>query len=245
MASNINAIVTDSLTKKITGYNLFNYNALSLFSIPYRSSFPEGGGADIPLDRMLLKVKNLDAFRKPPVLTIEQESAWYLKHTYCYGIKVPPSQADELNVVISQDLDRLFQVDSRIETRSVKCIILKRISGDDKIRTKHAGSAQFSTDTITHMETIHDVSFKGLVSLIRRDLNVLQLDFTPFLDETNYKGNIDIILPQYDDKMSGRENADRVLTIPELRQALRKYGLDLVEEYRERKMLVIRDKPTS
>jgi thiol-disulfide isomerase/thioredoxin len=235
---------TDSVTQKLLGYNLFNQSALQLFSYPYRSAFTsEGDFYFIPSDRILLEVKDLNAFRMPFGITPDQEAEWYLMHRCCYGIKVPLSKADELNTIMSQDLDRVFNVDSRVETRKVKCLVLRRISGEDKLKTKHTGSTARNFDTEAKKLSMQDIPFSSLVSAIRSDLYLLRLDFTPFLDETNYKGNIDIILPNYDHGSADRENADHVVTVMELRETLRKYGLDLAEEYRERKMLVISDKP--
>jgi len=55
----------------------------------------------------------------------------------------------------------------------------------------------------------------------------------PFFDETNYQDNIDINLPW--------NGNIEIISIPALRKGLRRYGLDLVEEYKILKMLVISD----
>ena len=61
----------------------------------------------------------------------------------------------------------------------------------------------------------------------------IKAPFTPFFNETNYHDNIDINLPW-------NENIENI-SIPALRKSLRKYGLDLVEEYKTLRMLVISD----
>ncbi len=72
------------------------------------------------------------------------------------------------------------------------------------------------------------LSFSSIKSVVSS-----QDPFLPLFNETNYHGRVDINLP-WDDNL---EN----LSIPRLRKGLQKYGLDLVEENKILKMLVISD----
>lgn len=132
-----------------------------------------------------------------------------------------------------QDLDRYFHYQNKFENRKIKCLALKRVSNEDKILTHGLESKQellFDSDG-----TRLNIQNQPMSYLFARIESVIfyKDSFMPFFDETNYQANIDINLP-WDGNI---EN----ISIPELRKGLRKYGLDLVEEYKILRMLVISD----
>jgi hypothetical protein len=132
-----------------------------------------------------------------------------------------------------QDLDRYFHYDSKFENRKVKCLILKRISKKDAIFTKGGETKQeINFGRNGARLNIQNTPISYLVVRIRTVISDKDA-FMPFFDETQYKGNIDINIPW--------SNDIKDISIPELRKSLKKYGLDLVEEYKILRMLVISD----
>jgi hypothetical protein len=122
-----------------------------------------------------------------------------------------------------------------METRRVKCLVLKRITSEDRIKSK-GGQHVYGLSVMDNgssfiykNESIEDL-FSNLQTLV-----YYQDAFTPFFDETNYKDNIDITIP-WDDDLAN-------ISFEKVRKALNAYGLDMVEEYKELEMLVISDAP--
>lgn len=73
----------------------------------------------------------------------------------------------------------------------------------------------------------------SLLFLIIESMTSIKATFMPFFNETNYHSNIDI-------NLTWNENIESI-SLPTLRKGLRKYGLDLVEEYKILKLIVISD----
>jgi uncharacterized protein (TIGR03435 family) len=211
---------------------MVNEFILEMYRIALRGKSKNGY---FPPDKMLLEVSNLKKYVRP----IKFDNKWFDwadSNTYCYALKVPLSQSGELYDMMLQDLDRFFNLRSGMEMRRVKCYALRIISPNEMAPTQfprgkiHVDVNERGESTVM----LPDFSMFNLVKHIQGYQDQYGIDeFTPILDETNYKGHTDIRLP-YSEHVGG-------LSIEALRNGLHKYGLDLVEEYQTRDVFVIRD----
>lgn len=219
----------DSTANKIVGLSCINMTIADLYKLSwYHYKNPNIG---IPDNKILLEVKNKDKFYTPKKNSEYLE--WGDTSLFTYALRVPLKNANDLYITMRQDLDRYFHYESKFENRKVKCLILKRISKKDIIFTK-GREAKHEIDFGSNGARLNlqNMPIDYLVSRIETVISYKD-PFMPFFDETGYQGNIDINIPWSDDFNE--------ISIPELRKSLRKYGLDLVEEYKILRMLVISD----
>jgi len=219
----------DSATNKIIGLSCLNMRITDLYKLVwFHYKHPNIG---IPDDKILLEVKNKGKFYSPKKSS--EYFDWADTSLFSYAIKLPLKNADEIYNSMRQDLDRYFHYQSKFEYRKIRCLTLKRISKEDKIMTKGLKSKQeLLFDSDSARLTFQNTPMSYLCSRIETMISI-KAPFTPFFNETNYHDNIDINLPW-------NENIENI-SIPALRKGLRQYGLDLVEEYKILKMLVISD----
>ena len=219
----------DSATNKIIGLSCLNMRITDLYKLVwFHYKNPNIG---IPDDKILLEVKNKGKFYSPKKSS--EYFDWADTSLFSYAIKLPLKNADEIYNSMRQDLDSYFHYQSKFEYRKIRCLTLKRISKEDKIMTKGLKSKQellFDSDSarLTIQNTPMSYLFLRIESVISYND-----PFMPFFDETNYQDNIDINLPW--------NGNIEIISIPALRKGLERYGLDLVEEYKILKMLVISD----
>lgn len=219
----------DSTANKIVGLSCINMTIANLYKLSwfhYKNS-----NIRIPDNKILLEVKNKDKFYTPKKNSEYLE--WGDTSLFTYALRVPLKNANDLYITMRQDLDRYFHYESKFENRKVKCLILKRIPKKDIIFTK-GREAKHEIDFGSNGPRLNlqNMPIDYLVSRIETVISYKD-PFMPFFDETDYQGNIDINIPWSDDFNE--------ISIPELRKSLRKYGLDLVEEYKILRMLVISD----
>jgi len=219
----------DSATNKIIGLSCLNMRITDLYKLAFfHYKNPNIG---IPDNKILLEVKNKDKFYSPKKSS--EYFDWADTSIFSYAIRFPLKNADEIYNAMRQDLDCYFHYQSKFEYRKIKCLTLKRISNEDKILTKGLKSKQeLLFDSDSARLTIQNTPMSYLFSRIESMISI-KAPFTPFFNETNYHGNIDINLPW-------NENFENI-SISALRKGLRRYGLDLVEEYKTLRMLVISD----
>jgi thiol-disulfide isomerase/thioredoxin len=141
---------------------------------------------------------------------------------YSYEYIVPLSKADSLYPLMLKNLSQFADYSAKIEKRKVKCLVLKRTSAVDKLKTK--GSEMIFLFSLSKT----DVQNTSVYTLIN-SLNAVPSVSLPIIDETGYTGNIDLKMGPISD-------------VGSIRRELSKYDLDLVERERELNMLVIKDK---
>jgi hypothetical protein len=130
---------------------------------------------------------------------------------------------------MQSDLEKNTAFDARIVRKEMDCLVLKRTSNKDKLRTRHP-------------EALPGISFSGGYSITNKTLAASLLPNLvvayqnkpyPIIDETGYAGPVDIVLNS------------KLYDLNKLRKELSKYDLDLVPQKRRVKMLVITDKKYS
>lgn len=144
------------------------------------------------------------------------------RYLYSYELVVPDERADFLYHDMLNDLNRYGPFTTSIEKRPVKCFVLRRTSGKDKLATQ--GGEPLSTFPRTP-SILTNLPIKVMVNMLNGNSGI----DLPVIDETGYTANVDV-------KVSGVRSPDQ------LRKELANYDLDLVEAVKELDMMVIRDR---
>jgi len=198
-----------------------------------KAAFSEGGKYNLePRSTVILEVQ--DTFRYVVPKDSKDWDRWYVQNSYSYNIKVPIKQAATVYNAMQGDLMQFFNLTATIEKRKIPCMVLIRTDRQDKLRTK--GGEAFSNllmDSENPVKQIRNMPFSELSIILRIRFENPAVS-KPFVDATGYKGNIDL---QFDAETWQDFN------VPELRIALQKYGLDLIEKEWITDILVIREKP--
>jgi hypothetical protein len=138
--------------------------------------------------------------------------------------------------MMTQDLNRYFNLNAGIQQRMVKCLVLIRTSRIDKLKTKGGvikDNFRSEQKRVGPIDSIRYLTNKPFTIFVERIAAKTQYGFhKPFRDSTGYSGNIDV-------EMDGRilDNID----LNALRKELNKYDLALVEKYCPLNVLVLRD----
>lgn len=168
--------------------------------------------------RRIIEVKNPKAidYIKNTEVRVEDNNL------YNYEYIVPQSKADSLYPLMLENLSRFADYKITIEKRKVKCLVLKRTSTVDKLKTKGSEMSFIFSLSKTNLQ---NTSLYALVN----SLNAVPTISLPIVDETGYSNNIDLTMGAISDLNS-------------IRKELMRYDLDLVEAERVLDMLVISEK---
>ena len=142
---------------------------------------------------------------------------------YNFELIVPIEHAGSLYPNMLKTLNEYSGYQASIESQRKKCLILKRTSSTDKMATRGEEPVD---DFFKQTGLIRNKTLESLIVALN-----LNSQFTPLLvlDETWYNGKVDLALGKISD-------------LTELKKALKKYALDLVEGERQVQMLVIKDR---
>lgn len=232
--NNTNSKWKDSLS---IGIKVINQSMLELYKIAYRAAYAKNTGMFLGDNNIVLKVDSPRQYLMPAGFS--KYFNWANNYTFCYGIKLSSSNSEQDALqFMQQDIDRFFHFTSKIQTAKVKCLVLKRIGTQDKLRSRaKAANCTLTANTKTGIydQVLKKENVGMLIEVLSSSYFRFYSPFTPMVDETNYKGFIDINFPS----ASGDFNPQEKIPFESLRKALNKYGLDLVWEYRARTMLVL------
>jgi len=140
---------------------------------------------------------------------------------YCYELFTKDSLRQRIMSLMQRNLDESFGIKSSLEKRTIKVLVLKRTTREEKFKTKSGSSRDiYATDGIQY---VRNASWNGLTDIVFNTINKL-----PYyvVDETRITGKVDLDI--------------RLKDIASMRSSLRKYGLDLFEEERVIEVLVLR-----
>lgn len=134
---------------------------------------------------------------------------------YTYSVRVPESETNRLYSYILDDLNRYSSYFGKVEKKREKCLVL-RLKDSTLLmpKSRQRENTLFSDDRAAGCLKNYPVS--ALTAL----LNYHKRIRLPVLDETGYRGNVDLCLPS-DFSLRG------------LRTELGRFGLELDEEERE------------
>lgn len=218
----------DPGTKKITRLNFINYSIEHLYRAAYYGN---------PMNRDIIVIESADTNRFYFPRETSAVSEWLDNNSFCYAIKIPNAQEDIFSFM-KTDLDKFFKLDSKMERRIIKCLVLKRLPAKaDKLKTKGGSpdsNTTFDKDNSGSLKVVN-MPMNYFFERIREDYIYSRNIRVSFLNETDYRANIDIDIPWAQDNYS----------ISSLKKSLQERGLDIVEEYKEMEVLVLRDKKAS
>ena len=200
--------------------DIFTATNLSIFEL-YRVALLENRMSALNLypGSMIVEVNDSVLYDKIDVEHLHigglQFADWIRKNGYCYDIKVPAELVKEKYKIMLEDLNRyfgaLYGIEGVTEKRNAKYLALVRTTQEDKLATK-GGPPKLETDKFSI--SAQNVSISKLIVRLFQPLQT----YPPIVDETDYKGKIDM---QLTCELSNLET---------LNTELKKYDLSLVEK---------------
>jgi thiol-disulfide isomerase/thioredoxin len=218
----------DSGTGSLVGFKTLNSSLFGLYAMAYQNSIGDLGENKIVLDGISHRT-----FFGPR----SEDSLWYSwadSNTFCYSMSVPVGDSGRVYPLLRENLDNIFDLQSRIEYRMVKCLIFRRrtepgrgVTADGNLNSALEYNSKVTFDTLVNMAT------DNIYSHVERLLEPLSGTMY-FVNDVPFERNLNMILPDY--------RSRDFVSVASLRKALRPKGLDLVEEYRRMKILYIKSK---
>lgn len=210
--------------------NKITQNCASIEQL-YTVAYDQGGMYDFSASNsVILEVRNPYKYQFPK--DYNEWDKWMEENSYNYEIMIPPSEADELFIKMQEDLKRNFNVNGTIEKRMVKCLVLVKAKANDKLKSKGEKSvSNFWVMTDDSLRFMKNKPFEDFVNVLAISSKTKGIP-TPFVDGTNYSGNVDISIT-----VDAIDN----FKIAKLKDELSSYGLDLVEQNRLINALVLTD----
>lgn len=203
---------------KVYGRQMTNATMMSIYS-PLIYELFDRNGDKFNSKRMIIDVK------EPALLNvIEKKDGDNEKHNfYNYELIVPEDKADSLYYYMLADLNRYSDYIGIIEKRTVDCLLLKRTTTKDKIRSK----GEKPKTTFLANNAIHFVNrpIAHIVNNLNEDTLINQL----IIDDTGYSDMVDIETVVFTDLES-------------LKKELNRYDLDLIPAKRNLNIFVLKDK---
>ena len=141
---------------------------------------------------------------------------------YNFEFIVPLQNADQLYPNMLATLSEYSGYPAAIESQRKKCLVLKKTSTANNIATKGGTPIDdfFKKPALIRNKTLETL----IVALNVND----QFTPLPVIDETEYRGKVDL-------------NLGNISDLQALKKALQRYDLELIEEERDLQILVIRD----
>jgi thiol-disulfide isomerase/thioredoxin len=153
------------------------------------------------------------------------------KNFFSYELILPEKYTlEQAKALMIKDIDTHFKINSSIEKRKVKCLALIDNSSDNKYQPSQT---TYSSPEFSSSEDLLDVSMNNVsVKIVLDYLNNLPgLKNFIILDETGLKKSISLQI-----------HISKDHNIYEIRSALKKYNLNIIEVEREIDFLVLRQK---
>jgi len=207
-----------------TGKQVVIFNS----SIPwfYKDAYGDGTYKFYNNNRVKLEVKD------PNKLICGKEGAPALEwmkqgNVFSYELFVPTYMASQFFQIMKEDLKRIFpQYKAEVGLRKIKCLALTRTTSDDKIKTKDPLAKPVMDFDLIGMK-LNNASLSGFVDQMQ--FFYQQRSSMPIIDETQYKGKVDLLIKG---SLGDMNNVNA---------ALKDYGLQFKEVERKLEMLIISD----
>ena len=211
------------------GYRL-TQNCASILQL-YTTAFSEGGKYDFSnSNTVMLEVNDKSKYVIPTDNNLKDE--WDSNYSYNYELMVPAAESKEIYKKMQQDLFRYFNVTGIIEKRMVKCLALVRITAKDKLKSKGGKPASnfwvMTDEPVRYITNQNFDRFTGALLIRYQYIGFAR----PLINNTNYKGRIDIQLSV---------DAIDTFDINKINEELFKYGLTLKEQNTLREVLILRE----
>lgn len=165
----------------------------------------------------------------------------FRKSRWCYEQVSPLSLRDSMRMkLMLDDLNKYFMIEygaiAIVEEREMPCYVLRKFSPTDKLATRnHPKSLKRISENGTKMISYTNYSIKEIFEDLNRAIESVfpESNNSIVVDETDYKGNVDLKLP---DPYRQMVNAEA------LKRLLQPYGLEVVKGVSKVKMLIIKEK---
>ncbi|MEZ2338387.1 TlpA family protein disulfide reductase [Mucilaginibacter sp. RCC_168] len=212
--------VTDSLNNRLRFY-IINFPILQMYmlALDHLLYFPK--------TFMQIQIRDTARLQMPSGI---YRNPWKQKNNFCYEtVQSSSTSTARLKEIIRSDLNRFFNLDGRMEKRKAKCLVLQRFKEENHLL---ATTSSIPLNTLHSKDSVKVIS-GGSISNIIWELNEIK-NGMPAIDETGIKENVEMHLP-----------IQSFANIPQVNQALYKYGLVLKEEMRELEFFVLSDAQAS
>lgn len=177
---------------------------------------------------ILLEVKDMTRFvsleDSPETNFIKRQKTFVCYESIGPNILQSPQEIAKETI---SDLDHLLNLNGRYEKRKIKCLILVQNGSIDAIKSKSENSDGEEFLVAPKIKIMN----KTLDNLVWK-LNQFYGN-PPVFNETNYNGNVNLEF-----SLTSWQN------IPELRERLKVFGLNLKEEEREMEVFVLTEEPS-
>lgn len=187
--------------------------------------------------KTVLKIKNLDLYRKPD--NIENPEDWLYNHSFVYQLVVPEGRELEKYEIMKRDLANHFPLKFYIDTIKMETIVLRKVGKADRLKSKggkpintfrkrneSAKGGLFEDKRRVLKNQPFNYFLNGIRPLIEYDLE------KPFINDVAYSAHVDV---DFDGLTFD------FFTLEGLNEELMRYGLQLTTELRPVEVLVIKD----
>ncbi len=212
--------------QSITRYSLYNFSIPTLYAFGY-NKFPDLKN----IKRCVLDIS--DSARFFYSMQSGYRDAWNKGNWYSYEIIAPLSSTkQELQVRLTKDLDFFFRLESRVEKRKIKCLVLKNLDNSPAPQIAKADGFekhQLEQNAAGEYSYVQKgVSLGYFVEMLNTDARLSNLPLV--LDRGNQTGKINMEL----------HIGKNIQSIDAWRNQLNPYGFDLVAKECEMEMLVLK-----
>lgn len=149
---------------------------------------------------------------------------WNRRNAICFDLIVPEELGEQRFDIMKEQLSIYFGYESLVEERLIPVKVLQRIEG---AQMKIKGSDK-ETETYSRYSgkglSMQNSSIEMLTSFLESQLNL------PVVNDTNATGKYDLEIPWYNESPE------------QIHEELKKLGLELIDDERKIKVLIIRDK---
>lgn len=160
--------------------------------------------------------------KNPEAIDFNTTTGGNFEKLYSIEYIVPKEEANNLYTRMLKYINENSNYVASIEKKPVKCLVLRKTSGIDKIASK---GGEPIGNVLKSPYMLRNVSLDFLLSsLATNDITTL-----PVIDETGYLGKVDLKFSSFQDLKS-------------IQKELSAYDLELVEIAKELPMLVVKDK---
>jgi len=185
--------------------------------------------AYFPIDPQFIRVESVNLSRYFSPADPHEFEKWAVDNLYT--IEIVGETFESRQFMLRQALKEYFDyIDVIQEKRELKCMVLQRTSSQDKLKTKYPSNPFDSKSSFLPLSiNVKNCPFNFFFERLKSDNSYNLPNPMPLMDETGYKGNIDLVLKN-------------PKNLKELNPQLAKYDLRFVEDDRMVDVLVIKEK---
>lgn len=217
-------VLIDSVTKKPVRIRIFNGSRLAMYLYAYGESVDHNANPFLNENRYILDIANPEALRFPAV--DENLDAWGDANIFSYESRVPPALSDSLFSIMQREVSTFFGFKATVRKVMKECLVLKQV-GDMELLHSKGGRSKWNLgkrDSLFLQKCHPSLFLRGFKQVYDKGKRPLLIEI-----EAPLPDRVDFLL------------VGDFMNFGDIRQQLKRYGLDLVIERREIDVLVISD----